>query len=98
MQLTKEQSQAFINFYFERYRMPWEYLKDTNERLLNIWIWAEYEKEEELAWKEAINKILWAKANKLYKMRSYWKQTIWEKVFGDLWLNYAPKFIWKTHL
>lgn len=93
--LTKEQSQKFIDFYFERYRMPWEFLKDTNNRLLDIWIWAEFEEEEIQAWKEFINGMLWKQASKLYKMRPYWKQTIWEKVFGDLWLNYWPKIIWK---
>ena len=93
MQLTKEQSQSFLDFYFHRYRLPWEYLKDTSERLMNIWIGKDFELEEELARKEFLHKLLGSKYNKLYKMRPYWKQTIWEKVFGDLRLNYSPKFI-----
>lgn len=83
MELTKKQSDMFIQFYKNRY---W----DTKEiPTIN----ESSEKNEILIWKSFLSNILWSKANKIYKIRSRWRETVLEKVFNSLWMNYWPRIL-----
>ena len=84
MELTRQQSENFTLWYKERYApYTWEIPVLQQEQ----------EKFEIAQWQVFISEMLWKKYNKTYKYRAYGKQTIWEKVFSDLWLSYWPRFI-----
>lgn len=83
MELTNRQSDMFIKFYKNRY---W----DTKELPT---ILESSEENEILIWKWYLSFILWKQANKIYKHRSRWKETVLEKVFNSLWLDYWPRVL-----
>lgn len=78
--LTDKQSKQFIDWYNERYNNPKELPK----------IYANEEYIEESEWMDKLKEILGKKYNTTYKIRKRWKETILEKVFNELWLEYWP--------
>lgn len=91
---NEKQAKKFLDFYHNRYKEWDETLLQTSTRLIEEWIYA-VERDEIKARREELTKILWKKhANSTYKVRSYWPQSVLEKVFWDLYFNYWPKYIY----
>lgn len=84
MELTKQQSQEFIDRYLDRYNMKmWDPLPSIKK---------EDESKELNVWKKKCWDILWYQADKTYKYRAYGRETRLDKVVNSLWLNYWPIF------
>ena len=92
MELTKQQSAQFITFYMNRYAKEWETTLECSTRLIEEWIYA-VQSVEYKAREDFFRKILWKKADDIYKVRQYWPETVLHKVMWSMWLNYWPKFI-----
>ena len=91
---NEKQTQKFLDFYHDRYKEWDESILETSFRIIEEWIYG-VERDEIKARKEELTKILWKKrANSVYKIRSYWPQSVLEKVFWDLYSNYWPKYIY----
>lgn len=92
MVLNKEQSQIFLDAYMSRYSQEWETSLQCSNRIINEWIVST--EEEELSWfTNTLREILWKQANKLYKKREQWNETMLTKCVNSLRLNYWPKIL-----
>lgn len=92
MELTKKQSEQFISFYMNRYAKEWETISECSNRLIEEWIYA-VQSVEYKAREDFFRKMLWKRADEVYKMRKYWPETVLHKVMSSARLNYSPKFI-----
>lgn len=81
--LTKKQSQAFVDWY----KLYYGDLKDLPE------IHPSEQQSEEDTRLKVLKDILWKDAKKIYKIRKRWKETVLDKVFSSLWLNYWPRVV-----
>lgn len=94
MELSKKQSEIFIEWYTKRYAKRdenWEFIYPVEIPIVS----ANKQREEVEEWVKIIKKMLWTKANKIYKYRweNYDKpETYLEKCFNSLYLNYWPTY------
>ena len=88
---TEKSEKMFLEFYRWLY---WDTSIATGTWELPT-ITKDEEEEHIRLWKEALTKCLWGKkkANSLYKMRPYGKQSWLDYAFGWLWLNYWPTVV-----
>lgn len=94
MQLTEKQSKMFIDWYKDRYKPDALKALAPFPKAQEIPTILEIQEEIEIEeWHNIIKQMLWRKYYALYKMRAWWKETIWQKVFNSLWLNYWPKVL-----
>lgn len=91
--LTDKQQKQFVDWYIERYYKNYEWEKPYPLPHVPV----ENKKEEIEAWRDFLEKLIWPKKSKqTYKIRPYGKQSILNKVFSSLRLQYWPVFDWET--
>lgn len=91
--LTDKQQQAFVDWYIERYYQDYEWEKPYPLPHVPV----ENKADEIEARRAFLEKLIWPKkAKATYKIRPYWPQTVLNKVFSSLWLQYWPVFDWET--
>ena len=87
--LTDKQQKAFVDWYIERYYQDYEWEKPYQLPELP----KDREEEESKARKEFLTKLIGVKKSKsTYKIRSYGPQSVLDKVYSSLRLQYWPIF------
>ena len=87
--LTNKQQQAFVDWYIERYYQDYEWEKPYPLPELP----KDKEEEESKARKEFLTKLIGVKkAKSTYKIRPYGPQSVLDKVYSSLRLQYWPIF------
>lgn len=88
----EKKQQMFIDWYRGRY---WDTSKETGTwEIPKI---PEEEQEEDVkAWVEALKKLLWRDAKKIYIHRGWRKEDYLHLFFNQLFLNYWPTYVDKN--